>query len=362
MSNRALNFNAGPATLPLEVLEKIKEEMLDYDGCGMSVMEMSHRSAEFDYINNQTIKLFKELLGLNDNYQILFLGGGASTQFATVPLNFLHSGKTAAYVDTGAWSSKAIKEANLIGNVDVVASSKEENFSYIPSLANLNLSSDTAYLHLTSNNTIFGTQIHDFPDTGEIPLVCDMSSDIACKKLDYNKFSLIYAGAQKNMGPAGVTIVIIRDDFLEKATDQIPIISRYKTHAEKNSLYNTPPAFAVYNVMLVLEWIKDKGGLEAIEKNNLAKKDKIYQMIDNNQDFYKGAVKQDSRSWMNVTLRLPNEDLDKKFISEAKSAGMVGLKGHRSVGGVRISTYNAQTLENIETLIQFMEDFKKNNS
>ncbi len=361
MERKTVNFNAGPAILPLDVLKIIQDEFLDYKGTGMSVIEMSHRSKEFDEINNDAASLMKEVLGLSDNYHVLFLGGGASTQFATIPMNLLHSGKSAAYVDTGAWAGKAIKEAKLIGNASVVASSKEDNYNYIPDLSNLQLPDNCAYLHVTSNNTIFGTQIHSYPDTGNIPLICDMSSDIASRKLDYNKFSMIYGGAQKNMGPAGAAFIIIRDDLLKQTTDAIPIILRYKTHADKKSLYNTPPAFTIYTIKLVLEWIKNMGGLEAVEKLNLAKKERIYQMIDLNPDFYKGTVKEDSRSWMNITMRLPSEDLEKKFIEEAKNAGMVGLKGHRSVGGIRVSTYNAQTLEGIDKLVQFMEDFKKNN-
>ena len=361
MANRVFNFSPGPATLPLSVLEKVQAELLDYRGSGMSVMESSHRGAEYDEIHNSTIALFKELMGLKDGYNVGFLGGGASGQFAMVPMNFLHPGKTAAYVDTGAWSAKAIKEAKRIGNVDVVASSKEDNNTYIPDLSSIKLASDTAYLHLTSNNTIFGTQIQSFPDTGDVPLICDMSSDILSRRHDFNKFALIYAGAQKNLGPAGVTVVIIREDMIAKCADNIPLIYTYKTHTEKDWLYNTPPAFPVYVVKLVLEWIKEQGGLEAVEKVNLAKKDVIYGAIDANSDYYRGTVKPDSRSWMNITMRLPSEDLEKKFIAEAKAAGFVGLKGHRSVGGIRVSLYNALPMAGAEGLAKFMEEFKKNN-
>jgi len=361
MANRVYNFNPGPATLPLEVLQQAQQELLDYRGTGMSVMEISHRSPEFDDINNTAIALTRELLGLGDNFKVLFLGGGASTQFAMIPLNFLPEGKTAAYVDTGSWSSKAIKEAQKIGKVHLAFSSKEENYRRVPRLSEIDLPVDAAYLHLTSNNTIKGTQFHEFPDTGDIPLMCDMSSDIASHRLDFTKFSLIYAGAQKNLGPAGVTMVIIRDDLLAKCPANLPTMFTYTTHAEKSSLYNTPPAFPIYMVKLVLEWIKKQGGLEAVEKVNAAKKDCIYQVMDANPDFFRGTVERASRSWMNITMRLPSEDLEKKFVTEARAAGFVGLKGHRSVGGIRVSMYNAMPLEGVEKLASFMETFKKAN-
>jgi len=361
MANRVYNFNPGPAMLPLEVLQQAQQELLDYRGTGMSVMEISHRSPEFDDINNTAIALTRELLGLGDNFKVLFLGGGASTQFAMIPLNFLPKGKTAAYVDTGSWSSKAIKEAQKIGKVRLAFSSKEENYRRVPRLSEIDLPVDAAYLHLTSNNTIKGTQFHEFPDTGDVPLMCDMSSDIASHRLDFTKFSLIYAGAQKNLGPAGVTMVIIRDDLLAKCPANLPTMFTYTTHAEKSSLYNTPPAFPIYMVKLVLEWIKKQGGLEAVEKVNTAKKDCIYQVMDANPDFFRGTVERASRSWMNITMRLPSEDLENKFVTEARAAGFVGLKGHRSVGGIRVSMYNAMPLEGVEKLAAFMETFKKAN-
>ncbi len=361
MANRVYNFNPGPATLPLSVLEKMQQEMLDYRGTGMSIMESSHRAPEFDQINEETITLVRELLGLDENYHVLFLGGGASTQFATIPMNFLHGNKTAAYVDTGSWSSKAIKEAKGLGTVEVVASSKDSSFDHIPDLSNLKLDDNTAYLHLTSNNTIFGTQYQSFPDTGNIPLICDMSSDIASRVHDFSKFSMIYAGAQKNLGPSGVTLVVLRDELLKSAKDDIPIIFRYATHADKKSLYNTPPSYPIYVLNLVLHWIKDQGGVAGVEKVNRAKMEHLYQMMDLNPDYYRGTVKTDSRSWMNVTMRLPNEDLEKKFIAEAKEAGMVGLKGHRSVGGIRASIYNAFPKEGVDHLVEFMEKFKAAN-
>jgi len=361
MTARVYNFNPGPATLPLEVLQQVQRELLDYRGTGMSVMEISHRSPEFDEINNGAMALTREILGLRDNFKVLFLGGGASTQFAMIPLNFLPSGKTAAYVDTGSWSSKAIKEVQKVGRAHIAFSSKDEKYKRVPKPSEIDLPSDTAYLHVTSNNTIFGTQCHQFPDSGNIPLICDMSSDIASRCLDFSRFSLIYAGAQKNLGPAGVTMVIIREDLLAKCPDNLPTMFSYKTHAEKNSLYNTPPVFAIYMVKLVLEWIKEQGGLEAVEKVNITKKERIYEVMDNNADYFRGTVEPDSRSWMNITMRLPTEELEKKFITEAKAAGFVGLKGHRSVGGVRVSMYNAMSLEGIEKLVAFMKAFKKAN-
>ena len=359
MEHRIFNFSAGPATLPLDALKVAQDELLDYRGTGMSVMEISHRSPEYDDINDTTIALFREILGLDDSYHVLFMGGGASTQFALVPMNFLAKDKTAAYVDTGSWSNKAIKEAKLFGNVHLAGSSKETNYDHIP--ANIEFPSDAVYLHVTSNNTIFGTQYQSFPDAGNVPLICDMSSDIASRCHDFTKFDMIYAGAQKNLGPAGVTVVIIKQSLLDKCADGNPTMFNYKTHADKKSLYNTPPAFPIYIVKLVLEWIKNQGGLAAVEKANIAKKERIYQLLDLYPDYYKGTVKPDSRSWMNITFRLPSEDLEKKFIAEAKAAGMSGLKGHRSVGGIRVSTYNAMPKEGIDALAQFMEEFKQKN-
>lgn len=362
MANRIFNFNAGPSTLPLQVLEKVQQELLDYKGTGMSVMEISHRSPEFEEINDQAIALTRELTGLSDDYHVLFVGGGASTQFAMVPMNFLPQGKTGVYVDTGSWSKKAIKEAEHLGQVKVIASSKETNYNYIPNPASYQVPGDAAYLHLTSNNTIFGTQYHRWPEAGGVPLVCDMSSDICSRQLDYSKFSLIYAGAQKNLGPSGVTMVIVRDDMLERCKDGNPTMLDYRTHAAKKSLYNTPPAFGIYMVKLVLEWVKEQGGLAGVDKVNRAKQERLYQVLDLNSDYYKGTVKPDSRSWMNVSFRLPTEDLEKKFIAEAKAAGFGGLKGHRSVGGARASIYNAMTKEGIDKLAEFMDSFKTANS
>jgi phosphoserine aminotransferase len=361
MAHRVFNFNAGPSTLPLDVLKIVQNELLDFKGTGMSIMEMSHRSKEFDALNDQTIALTRELCGLDDKYQVLFLGGGASTQFAMVPINLLSPGQTAAYVDTGNWSSKAMKEAKMIGAVHLAGSSKDVSYRRIPKPSELNVPANAAYLHITSNNTIEGTQYFEFPSVPGVPLVCDMSSDILSHQMDFKKFSLIYAGAQKNLGPAGVTMVIIHDDLLAKCKDGQHTMFDYRTHAKEKSLYNTPPAFAVYVVKLVLEWIKSQGGLQAVEKINRTKQDLIYKMMDKHADYYKGTVDKDSRSWMNITFRLPSEELEAKFISEAKAAGFIGLKGHRSVGGIRASCYNAMTIEGCEKLAGFMEQFKSKN-
>jgi len=361
MSNRVFNFNAGPATLPLEVLEKVRVEFLDYGGTGMSIIESSHRSPEFDAVNNDAMALGLELLGLDDSYKVLFLGWGASTQFAMVPLNLLTEGKTAAYVDTGSWASKAMKEGKKVGNVHLAGSSKGQNYTRIPKPSEINFPKNADYLHVTSNNTIFGTQYHEFPETGDVPLVCDMSSDIASHQLDFKKFSLIYAGAQKNLGPAGVTVVVIKKDLLSRSPENLLTMLNYNTHADKDSLFNTPPAFGVYVVKLVFEWIKQQGGIAAVGKINAAKKDMIYGLMDANPDYFKGTVEPASRSWMNLTMRLPSEELEKKFIAETKAAGLVGLKGHRSVGGIRVSMYNAMPTEGVEKLASFMEAFKKAN-
>jgi len=359
MSGRKVNFNPGPAALPLEVLKTVQEELLDYQGSGLSVLESSHRSKEFEAINDGAIALVRELLGLGTDYHVLFVGAGASTQFALVPMNFIGDGQTAAYVDTGSFANKAMKECQAVGNVHVAFSSKEEKYRRMPSMDEIKYPADAAYLHLCSNNTIEGTQFKEFPNTGSVPLVADMSSDIASRQLDYSKFSLFYAGAQKNLGPAGVTLVVIRDDFLATARKDLPGMLSYKTHADNKSLYNTPPVFAVYMMKLVLEWIKGKGGLAGIEKLNEAKKDLLYGAIDAAPDFYKGAAEPAARSWMNVTMRLPNEDLEAKFIADAKKEGFVGMKGHRSVGGIRMSIYNAVSLEDIQKTVDFMDKFRK---
>lgn len=359
MVKRNVNFNPGPAALPLDVLKIVQEEILDYQGSGMSILESSHRSKEFEAINDQAIALVHELLGLGNDYHVLFLGGGASTQFALVPMNFIGDGQMAAYVDTGSFASKALKECQIVAKAHVAFSSKEEKYRRLPKKSEINYPENVAYLHVCSNNTIEGTQFHEFPDTGSVPLVADMSSDIASRRLDFKKFSLFYAGAQKNLGPAGVTLVVIRDDFLAKSKKGLPSMLSYKTHADNKSLYNTPPVFGIYIMKLVLEWIKSKGGLAGVEKINVSKKDLLYGAIDAAPDFYKGTAEKDSRSWMNVTMRLPTEELEAKFIAEARKEGLLGLKGHRSVGGIRFSIYNAVSLEDIQKTVDFMGRFRK---
>lgn len=359
MNERVFNFNPGPATLPLPVLEEAQRELLNYKGTGMSILETSHRSKEYEAINAETEALLKEILEIPDNYRVLFLQGGATMQFDMVPLNFLTEGATADYILTGSFAEKAYKEAQKVGNVHVAASTKNENYRRIVRFDEIKLSENPAYVHLTSNNTIFGTQWKEFPDFGDIPLIADMSSDILSRRIDVKKFALIYAGAQKNLGPAGVTVVIIRDDMIARSNKKLPSMLRYDVHAENNSLYNTPPVFAVYMVNLVLKWVKNQGGLAVIEKINEEKASYLYEVIDESEGFYAGHAEKDSRSLMNVTFRLPSEELEKKFIAEAAEKGLKGLKGHRSVGGIRASIYNAMPLEGCRRLAEFMRDFYK---
>ncbi len=360
MAARIHNFNPGPAALPLQVLEEVKEEFLDFHGSGMSIAEISHRSALFEGVLNQAADRLKRLLGLGDNFKVLFLQGGASSQFFMIPMNLIPDGVSADYINTGTWSKKAIKEAQIQEKAhNVIASSEDRNFSYIPK--EFSVSQDAAYLHFTSNNTIEGTQWPSFPQASNVPLVADMSSDILSRPFDASGFGLIYAGAQKNLGPSGVTIVIIRDDMLDRAPSDIPTMLRYSTHAKKNSLYNTPPSVAIYVVQLVLKWLEETiGGLEAMERLNLEKADLIYNFIDSS-DFYKGTADDDSRSTMNVTFRLPDEALEKKFVADALNEGLGGLKGHRSVGGCRASIYNSVGIEAARSLVDFMKVFADKN-
>lgn len=358
-NKRAYNFNAGPSALPLEVLEKAQKELVNFNNTGMSIMEMSHRSKDYDEVHNNAIALLKKLFSIPDNYEVLFLQGGASLQFTMVPMNFLNEGQTASYILTGSWSEKAYKEAKLFGNPVEAASSKENQYRNIPTLDEIKWNDNDAYVHLTSNNTIYGTEWKEFPNTGDIPLIADMSSDIMSKPVDVSKFALIYAGAQKNLGPSGVTVAIIRKDLLEKANTNIPTMLKYNTHADKNSLYNTPPTFGIYMLGEVLKWVDEKGGLEAIAKNNEAKAKVIYDVIDNSNGFYKGHATPESRSLMNITFRVADEELEKQFLAEAKEAGFVGLNGHRSVGGCRASAYNAVPFEACKALADFMIEFQK---
>lgn len=357
-NQRAYNFNAGPSALPVEVLEKAQLELVNFHGTGMSIMEMSHRSSTFEEVHNEAISRLCKLFAIPNDYEVLFLQGGASLQFTMIPMNFLQLGKKASYVMTGVWSEKAYKEATLFGEPVQIASTKENKYRNIPSLEEIDLGSDDAYVHLTSNNTIYGTQWSDFPDTGEVPLIADMSSDIMSKPIDISRFDLIYAGAQKNLGPSGVTVVIARKDFLAKANKEIPSILKYSTHVESNSLYNTPPTFGIYMLGEVLKWIEKQGGLAAVAKNNEEKAKLIYDVIDNSNGFYIGHASKESRSLMNITFRVADEELEKKFLTEAKDAGFVGLNGHRSVGGCRASTYNSVPLETCKALKDFMIAFQ----
>ncbi|NTW01060.1 MAG: 3-phosphoserine/phosphohydroxythreonine transaminase [Oscillochloris sp.] len=355
------NFNAGPAVLPQAVLAQAQAELLDYQGRGMSILEMSHRSKEYEAVNTQAESRIKAILGLGDDYRALFLQGGASFQFAMIPLNFLPAGAVADYIVTGSWGEKAIEEARRVGEARVAASTAEGGFRCMPAASEIALSDSPAYVHITTNETIQGVQWADLPDVGAAPLIADMSSDIMSRPLDARRFALIYAGAQKNIGPAGVTAVIIREDLIAKGRKDLPSILRYATFAKNSSLYNTPPAFSVYLLNLVLGWIIDQGGLEAMQVRNQGKADLVYTAIDSSGGFYRGHAAPEARSQMNVTFRLPDEALEKQFVAEAQANGMIGLGGHRSVGGVRASIYNALEKDSCETLASFMGEFLRKN-
>lgn len=359
MMERTTNFNAGPAALPLEVLQTAQKEFIDFNESGMSVMELSHRSKEYEAVHQKAKSLLIELMGIPEDYDILFLQGGASLQFSMLPMNFLTPEKTAHFVMTGAWSEKALAEAKLFGNTSVTATSESDNYSYIPKV-DLTDVKDGEYLHITSNNTIFGTQWQEFPNS-PIPLVADMSSDILSRKIDVSRFDVIYGGAQKNLGPSGVTVVVMKKSWLQNENENIPKILKYSTHVKADSLYNTPPTFAIYMLSLVLEWLKKNGGVEAAEQRNEQKAQVLYSCIDESNGFYKGHARKDSRSRMNVTFTLRDDGLTKKFVQEAKETKMVGLGGHRSVGGCRASIYNAVSLEDCEKLAAFMKKFQQEN-
>lgn len=354
---RTYNFNAGPSALPLEVLEKAQHELLNFRDTGMSIMELSHRSTDYEEVHNQAIARLKELLSIPENYKVLFLQGGGSLQFSMIPMNFLKPGQKAGYIMTGAWSEKAFSEAKLFGDVYHTASTKNCNYRRIPEFDKLHYNIDDAYVHLTSNNTIFGTQWKDFPNLGSVPLIADMSSDILSRPFDVGKFALIYAGAQKNLGPSGVTVVIIREDMIEKANSNIPAILNYDIHAKNNSLYHTPPTFGIYMLGEVLEWIQELGGVDVISKLNEAKAKLIYDVVDDSNGFYLGHAESRSRSLMNITFRLKDEELEKNFLDEAQKEGFVGVNGHRSVGGCRASTYNAVPYRSCKALSEFMLHF-----
>jgi len=358
-TDRIFNFAAGPAVLPLPVLEEAQRDLVALPGVGMSVLEVSHRSKVFETILAEAIADMRALAGIPDDYHILFLGGGASLQFTMVPMNLLPAGQSADYIVTGVWSQKAVKEAQKVGGrVAVAASTEADNFTRVPRQDELVLSPDAAYVHMTSNNTIFGTEWHRVPEVGGVPLVCDASSDIFSGPIDVRKFALIYAGAQKNLGPAGATLVIIHKDMVARTPASLPTMLKYSVHAENNSLYNTPPVFSIYIVRLVLKWLLANGGLSEIGKRNQRKGGKLYSEIDRS-GFYRGHAQKDSRSLMNVTFRLPDEDLDKLFVKESTAAGLDGLKGHRSVGGLRASIYNAFSEEGVDALVSFMQEFER---
>jgi phosphoserine aminotransferase len=357
---RVHNFNAGPAGLPLPALERAQREMIDFEGTGMSIMEHSHRGKAYEAVHNEAISLIRELCGVPESYYVLFLQGGASLQFAQVPMNFLPQGKSADYIITGGWSEKAYKEAQVLGTPRVAATTEvDKRYVRIPHQDELKLDPGAAYVHMTSNNTLFGTQWHYWPEVGSVPLVADMSSDFMWKKFDVTKFDLVYAGAQKNIGPSGVVVVLAKKSFVDGGRKDIPTILRYSTHAANDSLYNTPPTFGIYLIRNVLAHTKETGGLGAMEKHNRTKGDLLYAAIDGDADFYRAPVEKGSRSYMNVVFRLPTEELEKAFVSTAAKEGMVGLAGHRSTGGVRASLYNAVSLASVERLVDFMKAFRK---
>jgi phosphoserine aminotransferase len=360
MTKRVFNFYPGPATLPLKVLERARDEFLDFQGTGMSVMEISHRSKEWDKTMLEATDQVRRLMGVPDDYRIIWLGGGASTQFYMVPANLSQPGKKMEYVNTGTWSTKAIKEAKLYGDVDVVASSEDEKFSYIPK--DFEFSEGASFAHITGNNTIYGTEWGEWPDVPpDVPLVCDMSSNLMARVIDVKKFGVIYAGAQKNLGPAGVTLIIVREDLLDRVAEKFPTMMKWKTHVEKDSMFNTPPVFPVYVCKLSLDYLEEIGGVKEMEKINREKARLLYDVIDGSDGFYKGHARKDSRSLMNVTFTMANPELEDKCAKEAAAIDLIGLKGHRSVGGMRASIYNAMPMEGVQTLADFMKNFQSKN-
>jgi phosphoserine aminotransferase len=361
MTNRIFNFGAGPAVLPEPVLEEAQRDLMALPGLGMSVMEISHRSKTFEQIIQGCEADLRKLAGIPDGYHVLFLQGGASLQFSMVPMNLLPAAGRADYIVTGVWSQKAVDEARKVGTVNVAATTEADNFNRIPDQSELRLDPGAAYAHFTSNNTIYGTQWAREPEVGAVPLVCDASSDILSRPIDVGKYALIYAGAQKNLGPSGVTLVILRDDLLARSPRGLPIMLDYNTHAKEKSLYNTPPVFGIYIMRLVMKWMLSEGGLEAIGRRNEEKAKLLYDALDGSGGFYRPHAKPGGRSRMNVTFRLPSEDLESRFVSESKAARLDGLKGHRSVGGIRASIYNAFPKAGVEALVSFVEDFQRRN-
>jgi phosphoserine aminotransferase len=357
---RVLNFNAGPAAIPLPALERARDELLDFEGSGMSIMEHSHRGPQYESVHREAVSLVRSLLGVPDTYDVLFLTGGASQQFAQVPMNFLRPGASADYVLTGGWSEKALEEASRVGTARVACSTKSDGtYTRVPRNDELSIDPDAAYVHVTSNNTLYGTQWHHEPDPQGRPLVADMSSDFLWKPFDVTRYDFIYAGAQKNLGPSGVLLALARRSFLASARTDIPVIFRYGTHAKNDSLYNTPPTFAIYMVRNVLAWLRDLGGLSVIESRNREKSAALYAALDRHEGFYRCPVEPSSRSTMNVVWRLPTEALEDALVAEARTHGMVGLKGHRSVGGLRASLYNAVEPSSVRALADFLDDFAR---
>jgi phosphoserine aminotransferase len=365
---RVTNFNAGPAALPLAALEQARDELIDFEGTGMSILEHSHREPPYEKVHREAIELLRRLVGIPDTHHVLLLQGGARAQFAMVPMNLLHQGRSADYVVTGSWAKQAYEEATIVaagsGAKTALAATteKDKKFARIPRQDELKLDPSAAYVHITSNNTLFGTQWARYPDTGSVPLVADMTSDFASRAIDVSRFAVIYAGAQKNVGPAGVTIVIVRKELVEGGRTDIPQIFRYKSFADSESLFNTPPTFSIYLMRNTLKVLESWGGVPALEKENRAKAALLYSAIDAKADFWRAPVEKESRSIMNVVWRLPTEDLEKKFLKEATAAGLVGLKGHRSVGGVRASIYDAVRLADVQKLVDFMDGFAKKNA
>jgi phosphoserine aminotransferase len=358
---RIFNFAAGPSTLPVETLQEAAAKMVDFDNTGMSLIEMSHRGKVYEGVHNETIALIREILQVPENYHILFLQGGATLQFGMIPLAFLHQGMTADYILTGSWAKKAYDDAKLIGAVNVPWDGKAEKYTRMPAQRELKLTPGAAYAHLCSNETIGGIQWQSFPDTGDVPLICDMSSDIMSRPVPWDKISMVYAGAQKNLAPAGMALVIMKDSLAQKARKDLPAYLRYDQHIENNSLYNTPPSFIVWMTGLTMKWIKSIGGLAEIERRRAEKSSLLYNAIEQSGGYYKNPVDKASRSPMNIVWRLPSEELEEKFIKEAKKEGFDGLKGHRSVGGCRASVYNAMPVEGIRKLVDFMKNFTANN-
>ena len=358
---RVYNFNPGPATLPLEVLKEAQAEFLNFADSGMSIIEISHRAKPYEKIHNQAKADILELMKLGDDYEVLFIQGGASLQFAMIPMNFATKENPGAYAVSGTFAKNAYKEAENLGVGNLAASTESENFRRVPRQDELKIPENSAYFHICNNNTIYGTEYHYIPETGKIPLFADMSSDMLSRPVDFKKFSLIYAGVQKNLGPAGVVLVVAKKSLIEKSLPTLPTMLRYDTFYKKNSLYNTPPAFSIYMVGKVAAWIKNCGGLEEMAKRNSAKAKILYDAIDESNGFYKGHAEKDSRSFMNVTFRLPSEELEQKFVVEALEKNLSGVKGHRSVGGMRASIYNAMPIEGAEALADFMKNFAKNN-